>query len=92
MSDKIKGSDGIERTLDEWHEFIMDRGVFYSPKNRKNSWTISRRQALTHINYAFNETSLQMDGVGRKQAMESIEMAMERINVFFREVLTVMTY
>lgn len=25
MSDKIKGSDGIERTIDEWHQFFFER-------------------------------------------------------------------
>ena len=50
-------------------------------------WSISRMQSLILIENAFNETNLLRDGVGREQAMESIDMAMERMNIFFRKAL-----
>jgi len=90
MSDKIKGSDGIERTIEEWQEFILERFALHSSKNRDEAWSISRMQSLILIEYAFNETNPLRDGAGRgrKQAMESIDMAMERMDIFFRKALT----
>ncbi|MGB2011477.1 MAG: hypothetical protein ACPIG6_09875 [Akkermansiaceae bacterium] len=45
-TDKIKGSDGVERTLAEWWDYILERTVFADASNPVTEALINLRQEL----------------------------------------------
>ena len=83
MSDKIKGSDGIERTIEEWRDFISQRATAHSAKNKDRSWSISRQFALFYTDLAFNEKHAGREA--DKDSQYYINTAANHMSRFYRE-------
>lgn len=84
MSEKIKGSDGIERTIEEWTDFVLERFQLHSSPKKES---VPRMQTLIAIQHAFNETHPLKEGKGPDLTSMSINLAVERMSSFFRATL-----